>query len=67
VGHGTPPKIRKKNISKKNKQIKRKKQSLVLILVIWPPSKKIRALFLDFMDIYVNFFGPILDFLGYTH
>ena len=33
-----------KNNEKKN-LLKRKKQSLVLISVIWPPPKKIRALF----------------------
>jgi hypothetical protein len=47
-----------KNRSKTNKQIKRKKQSLVLILVIWPSPKKIRALFLDCMDISNKCFWP---------
>jgi hypothetical protein len=47
-----------KNRSKRNKQIKIKKQSLVLILVIWLSPKEIRALFLDCMDISNKCFWP---------
>jgi hypothetical protein len=53
-----PPPQNGKNRSKTNKQIKRKKQSLVLILVIWPFHLKIRAQFLDCMDISNKCFWP---------
>jgi hypothetical protein len=60
-GPWSPQKKKKnfgKNRSKTNKQIKRKKQSLVLILVIWLSPKKIQALFLDCMDISNKCFWP---------
>jgi hypothetical protein len=52
-----------KNRSKRKKQIKIKKQRLVLILDIWLSPKDIRAL----NEVTINVFGPILDILGYRH
>jgi hypothetical protein len=53
-------KIEVKQINKLNE----KKQSLVLILVIWLSPKKIRALFLDCMDISNKCFWPYSRFFG---
>jgi hypothetical protein len=47
-----------KNRSKRKKQIKIKKQRLVLILDIWLSPKEIRALLLDCMDISNKCFSP---------